>query len=64
MKVIVGILMQIILENFGGFNYCDETCILRWLHRGDTIYEVEIPDDVESVRLEGATIIYRAIKLS
>lgn len=50
-------------REFGGFNYCDETCILRWLHRGDTIYEVEIPDDAEIVRLEGATIIYRANKI-
>lgn len=50
-------------KEFGGFNYCDETCILRWLHRGDTIYEVEIPDDAESVRLEGATVIYRTNKI-
>lgn len=50
-------------REFGGFNYCDETCILRWLHRGDTIYDVEIPEDAESVRLEGATIIYRANKI-
>ena len=50
-------------REFGGFNYCDETCILRWLHRGDTIYEVEIPDDAEIVRLEGATIIYRTNKI-
>lgn len=50
-------------RDFGGFNYCDEKSILRWLHRGDTIYEVEIPDDAESVKLEGATIIYRANKI-
>ena len=50
-------------RDFGGFNYCDEKCILRWLHRGDTIYEVEIPDDAESVKLEGATIIYRTNKI-
>lgn len=50
-------------KDFGGFNYCDEKCILRWLHRGDTIYEIEIPDDAESVRLEGATVIYRTNKI-
>lgn len=50
-------------RNFGGFNYCDEKCILRWLHRGDTINEVEVPNDVESVRLEGDTVIYRANKI-
>ena len=32
-------------ENFGGFNYSREDKILRWLHRGDTIYDVEVPLD-------------------
>lgn len=50
-------------KEFGGFNYASEECILRWLHRGDTIYDVEIPDDAEVVKLEGATIIYRANKI-
>ena len=50
-------------RDFGEFNYCDENCILRWLHRGDTIYEVELPENAESVRLEGATTIYRANKI-
>ena len=36
-------------KDFGGFNYCSEECILRWLHRGDTIYDVTIPDDAENV---------------
>lgn len=50
-------------KDFGGFNYCAEECILRWLHRGDTIYDVEIPEDAENVKLEGATVIYRANKI-
>ena len=50
-------------KEFIGFNYASEECILRWLHRGDTIYDVEIPDDAEVVKLEGATIIYRANKI-
>lgn len=50
-------------KEFGGFNYASEECILRWLHRGDTIYEVEIPSDAEVVKLEGATIIYRTNKI-
>ena len=50
-------------RDFGGFNYTTEDCILRWLHRGDTLYDVEIPDDAESIKLEGATTIYRANKI-
>jgi len=50
-------------REFGGFNYATEDCILRWLHRGDTIYDVEIPDDAENIKLEGATTIYRTIKI-
>lgn len=50
-------------KEFGGFNYCDEECILRWLHRGDTIYDVEVPEDAENIKLEGATTIYRTNKI-
>lgn len=50
-------------KDFGGFNYADEKCILRWLHRGDTIYDVEVPDDAENIKLEGATTIYRTNKI-
>lgn len=50
-------------KDFGGLNYCDESCIIRWFHRGDTIYDVEIPEDAEVVKLEGATTIYRANKI-
>lgn len=49
--------------DFGGFNYTTEDCILRWLHRGDTLYDVEIPNDAESVKLEGATTVYRSNKI-
>lgn len=50
-------------KRFGGFNYCDEKCILRWLHRGDTIYDVEVPKDAENIKLDGATTIYRTNKI-
>lgn len=50
-------------RDFGGFNYCSEDCILRWLHRGDTIYDVTVPEDAENIRLDGATIIYRTNKI-
>lgn len=50
-------------KDFGGFNYTTEDCILRWLHRGDTIYDVEVPKDAENIKLDGATTIYRANKI-
>lgn len=50
-------------KDFGGFNYAEEKCILRWLHRGTYIYEVEIPADAENVKLDGATTIYRTDKI-
>lgn len=33
----------------GGFNSSTESKILRWLVRGDTIYDVELPEDAEVV---------------
>ena len=33
----------------GGFNFSIEDKILRWLIRGDTIYDVEVPKDAEIV---------------
>lgn len=50
-------------KDFGGFNYCDEKCILRWLHRGDTLYDVEVPENAENIKIDGATTIYRANKI-
>ena len=50
-------------KDFGGFNYADEECILRWLHRGDTIYDVEVTEDAENIKLDGATTIYRTNKI-
>ena len=50
-------------RDFGGFNYATEDCILRWLHRGDTIYDVEVPEDAENIKLDGATTIYRSNKI-
>lgn len=50
-------------KDFGGFNYATEDCILRWLHRGDTLYDVEIPSDAEVIKIDGATTIYRSNKI-
>ena len=50
-------------KDFGGFNYSSEDCIIRWLHRGDTIYDVEVPKDAEVIELESATKIFRTNKI-
>ena len=36
-------------EEMGGFNFFTEDKILRWLVRGDTLYDVIIPDDAEVI---------------
>lgn len=36
-------------KKMGGFNFSTEDKILRWLIRGDTIYDVEIPEDAEII---------------
>ena len=36
----------------GGFNFTNEECALRWMSRGDTLYEVEIPEDAEVVNVK------------
>ena len=36
----------------GGFNFTVEKCALRWMARGDTLYEVEIPNDGEIYEIE------------
>ena len=36
-------------KDFGGFNFSTEDKILRWLVRGDTIYDVEIPEDADII---------------
>jgi len=33
----------------GGFNFSTDEKILRWIHRGDTVYDVELPDDAEVI---------------
>jgi hypothetical protein len=50
-------------KEFGGFNYATDACIIRWLHRGDTLYDVEVPEDADNIRLEGSTVIYRCNKI-
>lgn len=39
-------------EEMGGFNFSTENKVLRWLLRGNTLYEVIIPEDAEVVECE------------
>lgn len=50
-------------DKMGGFNFGSEDKILRWLHRGDTIYEVIIPDDAEIVLCSEEKGVWRANKI-
>ena len=50
-------------EQMGGFNFGTEDKILRWLHRGDTIYDVVIPDDAEVILCDEEKGIYRSNKI-
>ena len=36
-------------KEMGGFNFSVEDKILRWLVRGDTIYDVSVPNDAEII---------------
>ena len=50
-------------EKMGGFNFGTEEKILRWLHRGDTIYDVVIPDDAQVIICDEEKGIYRSNKI-
>jgi adenylate kinase family enzyme len=53
----------------GGFNFTNEECALRWMSRGDTLYEVTIPSDgelkeVKNDKTPGGIIIANKIILT
>ncbi len=50
-------------EEMGGFNFGTEDKILRWLHRGDTLYDVIVPDDAEVCKVDEEKGIYRSNKI-
>ena len=47
-------------DKMGGFNFGTEDKILRWLHRGDTIYDVDIPNDAEVILCDESKGVYRS----
>ena len=53
-------------EKMGGFNFTTEDKILRYIFRGDTIYDVELPNDAEVSICDSKNApksIYRANKI-
>lgn len=36
-------------SEMGGFNFSTDKKIIRWIHRGDTLYDVELPEDAEVI---------------
>lgn len=53
-------------KKMGGFNFSTEEKILRWLVRGDTIYDVEIPKDAEVIDCVSVTAphgVFRSNKI-
>lgn len=53
-------------KEMGGFNFSTEDKILRWLVRGDTLYDVIIPDDAEVIDCPSESAphgVYRSNKI-
>ncbi len=50
-------------DKMGGFNFGTEDKILRFIFRGDTIYDVIIPKDAEVIEVDKDKGIYRANKI-
>ena len=50
-------------DKMGGFNFGTEDKILRWLHRGDTIYDVIIPEDAQIILCNEEKGIWRTNKI-
>lgn len=53
-------------EEMGGLNFANEESILRYLHNGDTIYDVELPIDAEVITVTNCATpncVFRANKI-
>lgn len=49
-------------KEMGGFNFSMEDKILRWLVRGDTLYDVKIPSDAEVVNCQSESAPNRVFR--
>ena len=50
-------------EKMGGFNFSTEDKILRFIYRGDTIYDVIIPEDAEVIKVDEEKGIFRSNRI-
>lgn len=53
-------------KEMGGFNFSTEDKILRWLIRGDTLYDVKVPEDAEVIEVESISAphgVFRSNKI-
>ena len=53
-------------KEMGGFNFSSESKILRWLVRGDTLYDVIIPSNAEVIECENNSVpkgVFRTNKI-
>ncbi len=53
-------------DKMGGFNFSNEENILRWLIRGDTLYDVIIPEGAEVIKINNKSTpngVYRTNKI-
>ena len=53
-------------EEMGGFNFSTENKILRWVIRGDTLYDVKLPEDAEMIEVESISAphgVFRSNKI-
>lgn len=41
------------IDTIKGINFSTEESIIRWIRRGDTLYEVELPPDAEVIKVPG-----------
>lgn len=54
------------LDTIKGINFSTDESIIRWIKRGDTLYEVELPEDAEVIKCPGTFTpdgIYRTNKI-
>ena len=54
------------LDTIKGINFSTDESIIRWIRRGDTIYDVELPPDAEVIKCPGTFTpdgIYRTNKI-
>ena len=54
------------LDTIKGINFSTKGSIIRWIRRGDTLYEVELPEDAEVIKCPGTFTpdgIYRTNKI-